>query len=272
MLVWDTGDGRLLATLGGHARGADTVVFSADGSLLVTTSADDVATVWEPRTGQRLMAAAAGPQSNHSKPGAVFGLDGSRMAFRKPAIFDSRSGEVAAPLQPQGAVTAVAASDDGRLLAAGMAIGAVYVTDFATGRRIANLFGHASSVKALAFSPDRRLLASGSLDGTIRLWDIETETELLVIRGHEGSVETVRFTPDGRRLVSSSADGSVRIWHAARGHELASLPGQADHPRAIALSPAGDLLVTTSDDDGTRIWGLSNADVAAARREPTAQP
>ena len=272
VLVWDTGDGRLLATLGGHARGADTVVFSADGSLLVTTSADDVATVWEPRTGQRLMAAAAGPQSNHSKPGAVFGLDGSRMAFRKPAIFDSRSGEVAAPLQPQGAVTAVAASDDGRLLAAGMAIGAVYVTDFATGRRIANLFGHASSVKALAFSPDRRLLASGSLDGTIRLWDIETETELLVIRGHEGSVETVRFTPDGRRLVSSSADGSVRIWHAARGHELASLPGQADHPRAIALSPAGDLLVTTSDDDGTRIWGLSNADVAAARREPTAQP
>jgi len=270
VLVWDARDGRLLATLGGHAGGADTVAFSADGSLVVTTSADDVAMVWEPRTGRRLMAAAAGPQTSHSKPGAVFGLDGSRMAFQKGAIFDSRSGDVAATLERQGAVTAVAASGDGRLLAAGMAIGAVYVTDFATGRRVANLFGHADGVQALAFSPDRRRLASGSLDGTIRLWDIATQTELRVIRGHEGSVETVRFTPDGRRLVSSSTDGSVRIWHAARGHELANLPGQVDHPRAIALSPAGDLLVTASNDGGTRIWGLSNADVTRARREPRA--
>ena len=271
VLMWDARDGRLLATLGGHARRADTVAFSADGSLVVTTSAEDVATVWDPRTGRRLMAAAAGPQSSHSKPGAVFGLDGSRMAFRKPAIFDSRSGEVALPLRPQGAVTAVAASGDGRLMAAGMTIGAVYVTDFATGRRIANLFGHTDGVHALAFSPDRCQLASGSRDGTIRLWDIETQTELRLFRGHEASVETVRFTPDGRRLVSSSTDGTVRIWHARRGHELASLPGQVDHPRAIALSPVGDLLVTTSNDGVTRIWGLSNADVQA-RRDPIAKP
>lgn len=270
VLVWEARDGRLVATLGGHARSVDTVAFSGDGSLMVTTSADDVATVWEPRTGRRLMAAAAGPQSSHSKPGAVFGLGGRRMAFRKPAIFDSLSGEVSTPLRPQGAVTAVAASGDGRLLATGMAIGAVYVTDFASGQRIANLFGHASSVQALALSPDHRIVASASLDGTIRLWDVATETELRVLRGHEGSVETVRFTPDGRRLVSSSTDGTVRIWHASRGRELASLPSQVEHPRAIDLSPAGDLLVTTSDDGGTRIWGLSNADVTQARREPTA--
>jgi WD40 repeat protein len=260
----------LLATLGGHTRSADTVAFSADGSLIVTTSADQVAMVWEPRTGRRLMAAAAGPHRNESNPGAVFGLDGSRMAFRKPAIFDSRSGEVAVTLGPQGAVTAVAASGDGRLLAAGMAIGAVYVSDFATGRRIASLFGHTDGAHALAFSPDRRQLASGSRDGTIRLWDVETQTELRVFRGHEGSVETVRFTPDGQRLVSSSTDGTVRIWHASRGYELASLPGQADHPRALALSPGGDLLVTASKDHGIRVWGLSNADVTTARRELTA--
>jgi eukaryotic-like serine/threonine-protein kinase len=272
VLVWDARDGRLMATLGGHARSADTVAFSADGSLVVTTSADDVAMVWEPRTGRRLMAAAAGPQSNHSKPGAVFGLDGSRMAFRKSAIFDSRSGELAAPIGRHGTVTALAASDDGRLLAAGLAVGAVYVTDFATGRRVANLFGHADGVQSLAFSPDRRLLASGSLDGTIRLWDIEAGAELRVFRGHEGSVEAVRFTPDGQRLVSSSTDGTVRIWHVNRGHELASAPGQADHPRAFALSPAGDLLVTASERGGARIWGLSNADVMHARRELMAAP
>ena len=270
VLVWDARDGRLLATLGGQRLGADTVAFSADGSLVVTTSADDVAMVWEPRTGSRLMAAAAGPQSSLFKPGAVFGLDGSRMAFRKPAIFDSRSGEIAVPIGRQGTVTALAASDDGRLLAAGLAIGAVYVTDFATGKRVANLFGHADGVQSLAFSPDRRWLASGSRDGTIRLWDIETGVELRVFRGHEGRVEAVRFTPDGQRLVSSSTDGTVRIWHATRGHELASAPGQADHPRAFALSPAGDLLVTASERGGARIWGLSNADVMHARRELTA--
>lgn len=270
VLVWDARDGRLLATLGGHTGSADTVAFSPDGSLMVTTSANDTAMVWEPRTGRRLMAAAAEAQPRRSTPGAVFGLDGSRMAYCKPALFDSHSWEVAVPLERQGAVTAVAASGDGRLLAAGLAIGAVYVTDFDTGRRIASLFGHTDGVHALAFSPDRRLLASGSLDGTIRLWDVTTGTELRVFRGHEGSVETVRFTPDGQRLVSSSTDGTVRIWHASRGHELASLPGQTDHPRSVAISPAGDLLVTASDDGGTRIWGLSNADVTQARRELTA--
>jgi WD40 repeat protein len=270
VLVWDARDGRLLATLGGHVRGAETVAFSPDGSLVVTTSANDTAMVWEPRTGRRLMAVAAGPQAGYSRPGAAFGLDGSRMAFCRPAIFDSHSGEVALPLERQGAVTAVAASGDGRLLAAGMAIGAVYVTDFDTGRRLANLFGHTDGVQALAFSRDRRLLASGSLDGTIRLWDVTTGTELRVFSGHEGSVESVRFTPDGQRLVSSSTDGTVRIWHASRGHELASLPGRTDYPRAVAISPVGDLLVTASDDGGTRIWGLSNADVTQARRGLTA--
>lgn len=272
VLVWDARDGRLLATLAGHVRGAESVAFSPDGTRLLTTSREKVATVWEPRTGRRLMASAAGVRSDHSRVGAVFGLGGSRMAYQMPELFDVDTGEAVVRLAPQGQTTALAASRDGHLLAAGGAIGVVYVSDFTSGKRLAKLPGHADSVNVLDFSPDGSRIASGSLDGTIRLWDVHTGGELRAFHGHEGSLAALAFTPDGQRLVTGSTDGTIRIWQVEGGHELFSLPSRPQHPAAFALSPVGDLLVTDSNAGGIRVWGLSNADVMQARRELTAAP
>ncbi|MFM9196512.1 MAG: protein kinase domain-containing protein [Planctomycetia bacterium] len=265
--VWNTDTGEQLHAFGDHARGAVTVTFSPDGSRLLTTSGDEVLLAWDLVTGRRLMAIPARQQSPlFRKIDAVFGLEGSRVAYKQPQVFDAATGEVVNTLPPQGQVTAVAVSPDGLVLATGMAIGNVYLTDLATGTRRTQLVGHLGGVQAIAFSPDGRRVVTGSQDGSTRLWDAETGDARAVFHGHEGNVEQAQFAPDGRRIITSAADGTVRIWDADRGQELCTLPGQRDWPRAIALCPDGTRLVTAGSDGTVRIRGLSTAEVTAARR------
>jgi WD40 repeat protein len=205
----------------------------------------------------------------------VFGLGGRRVAYRMAALLDADTGAVAASLRPQGHVTCLAASPDGLTLATGLAIGAVNLADFATGKPRTRLLGHTRPVRAIAFSRDGTRIATGAEDGSARLWDAgsgpSTRAAVRVCNGHEGAVETVLFSSDGRRVVTASRDETVRIWDVETGQDLCTLPAPRDFPRAVALSPDGTLLVTAATPaGGTRIWGLSNAAVVSARRATAA--
>jgi WD40 repeat protein len=272
--VWRADTGEPLATLAAIGRGVERVAFSPDGSCLLTTSGDATVAVWEPRTGRQLMAVASGYHGAFVAAGAVFGLAGTRVAYRMPHLLDAKTGAVATTLRPQGHVTCLAASPNGLVRAAGMAIGSIDLADFATGKRIAMLIGHRAAVRALAFSADGRRLAAGSTDGSVRLWDVRSSpnaaTAIRVFSGHEGVVETVLFSPDGRRIVTASRDGTARIWDAESGHELCILPAPRAFPRAVVLSPDGALLVTAAATGGVRIHGLSNAAVVSARQAAAA--
>ena len=270
--VWCVETGQLVATLGGFLRGTVSMSFSPDGSRLLTTCGDERVTVWDPRNGRRCMAASAGRDLRGAGTRAVFGLDGSRIAYSDNTLLDAATGEAVVRLFPQGLVTCLAASPDGRTLATGVAFGSVCFTDFATGTRLPLPRGHTAAVKAIAFSSDGSRLATGSVDGTARLWDVSTGAEIRAFVGHEGGVETVIFNPDGLRLVTGASDGTTRIWDVERGHELLALPNQAGCPTAIALSPDGTCLVTAASDGSVRIWGLSNADVVRARQAVTDRP
>jgi WD40 repeat protein len=273
--VWTSDAGDLLATLGDIGRGAERVVFSPDGSRLLTTSGDATVAVWNPRTGERLMLTASSYEGAFIDAAAVFGLGGRRVAYRLAALLDTDTGAVKVSLRPQGHVTCLAASPDGLTLAAGLAIGAVNLADFATGKQHTRLLGHTAPVRAIAFSPDGTRIATGSQDGSARFWDAgsgpSTRAAVREFTGHEGAVESVLFGPDGRRIVTASRDDTVRIWDVETGHDLCTLPAPGDFPRAVALSPDGTLLVTAATPaGGTRIWGLSNAAVVSARRAAAA--
>ena len=269
--VWQADSGKLLWTLGGHTEGAVAVVFSSDGNRLLTTSGNGMVMVWDMHTGRRQMARHSGFRAVIAKTVAAFGLGGRRVVCSTPDLLDSDTGSVVTTLLHQGQVTCLATSPDDRRLATGVATGTVYLTDFATGNRLASFSSlNNSFVRAIAFSGDGGQLLTGMQDGTVRLWDArrvgQIRDEIKSFVGHEGAVESVNFTPDGLRIVTAATDGTVRIWDAVRGNELLALPGQRDYPKAQALSPDGTLLVTALDDGGPRIWGLSNADIVTARQ------
>jgi len=271
--VWRTDTGDIVSTLERHPRGVMAVMFSPDGGRLLTTAGDMTARVWDPRTGQRLMRAPAYRSfTNVNAGGAVFGLDGTRVAHDGAHVLDALSGTIMATLPKRGRVRCLAASPDGRILASGMPIGAVYLDAFSDGSSLGRIVAHSDSVQAIAFSPDGTRLATGSKNAAVRLWDVRSGTPIQQFVGHEGSVETILFSPDGGRIITAAADGTVRIWDADAEQELCVLPGQRERPHAIAMSPDGTRLVTAAAGGPVRIWGLSNAAVVRARQAATPSP
>jgi WD40 repeat protein len=269
--VWDVASGRCLARLGDHEAGASTVVFSPDGSRLLTRSGARAANVmlWDWGAGRRLLVETVPLHARFRDGGAnyttaVFGAGGSRVVCGKARAWDGRTGQPVAEMPRTGMVTAMAVGP-GSLTARGTVIGKAYIDDCQRGEVVATLLGHARSVVDIAFTQDGQRVVTASDDGTARVWDVATGELQHVLRAHDAAVEKILLTPDDRRIVTASSDGTVRIWDASSGRELCSLPGSRETPRAIAIDSSGMRLVAAGN--GTvRIWGLSNAAVISARR------
>ena len=193
-----------------------------------------------------------------------------------PGPTGTSSGLTALP-GPSGlpvAVYSVAASPDGKILAAGCSDGAIRLFDRATGVMRGTLAGHRAEVRAVAYSPDGRTLASAGGDyrnheeaGELKLWDLAEGRVRHELVGHTALVWSVAFSPDGRTLASGAWDNTARLWDAGSGRLRAVLEGHRDAVRFVTFSrlPEGDdrrggsplpgpMLATAGFDGEIRFW------------------
>jgi WD40 repeat protein len=244
----------------GHMKRVTSVVFSADGTRLTSTSLDNTLKVWDASTGKELHTV---PIRAGGTWITAFNPDGKRIAEAaqgRVIVRDVSTGEevLTLPHQGQSIRTLLTFSHDGQRLAAGTAPdNAVRVWDAATGKELLTLQGHAKRVTSVAFSPDGQRLASGSGDQTVRIWDTATGKELLALRGHADVVSCVAFSHDGKRLASASSDRTVKIWEATTGRDILTLRGYTDPVQGVAFSPDGTRLA--SWDRAVKIWDTTTA-------------
>jgi WD40 repeat protein/serine/threonine protein kinase len=263
---WDARVGSCTRTLHGHRGAVRRVAASEPGSLLATAGDDGTVRIWD-ADALHSPAALNHPQAVYS---AIFSPDGRRIAtgcleFDGPSlsIWDAETREKVAEFR-ESAVTSLAFSHDGSLLAVGRHMHPTLLIDSATGRERASVPGHFWNTDGVAFdASDRRLVTTG-LDGRLRLGDVLAQEPVReVILGPEQSEPIYRalWTRDGSRIVATRGDGSIGIYAADDLRELAAWPNAGATSEAICLSPDERLLAI----------GASNGTIDV-RRFPTGEP
>jgi WD40 repeat protein len=281
------------ARLEGHTADVTCLSFSPDGSRLASRSEDNVAKIWDLRSGEQIAGLEGDP--------VVYSSDGKKIASGAGGtirVWDAASGKMLTTLKPSdfkpdqvGSVYSIAYSPDSSKLAAGMSDG-VRIWDGTSGRQVAKLEGYASAV---AYSPDGSKIATGSWltiriwdlasrrvmakfesdawvdsvvyspDGTklavgagdtARIWDLTNMREVHVLKAHRGDVASVAFSSDGKLLVSGSADKTIRIWDVRSGKTVATVEGHSPLVRSVTISSDGAKLAFGANDERVRLLDL----------------
>jgi WD40 repeat protein len=164
----------------------------------------------------------------------------------------------------RGAVTGLAFSSDGTMLAAGTTTydsGEVHLWQVSNGASLGTLEGHLNGVTSVAFSPDEQIVASSGLDGTVRLWQISDRSVLHKLAGGGGQVAGIDFSSDGTMLAAVSEDGSVQLWQVSSGVLLSTLEGRQEIGTSVAFAPGDAAIASGSESGDVWVWQLPDGEV-----------
>jgi WD40 repeat protein len=252
------------------------VVFSPDGSTLVSSGADGVLRSWDVRAsfaprapadgGVLDLRDACGPLSS-----LAFTAEGDRLAFgggefspdaprhdRTVGILSWKS-PVGAPMYlpgPPAPVLAVSFRAQGDLLGCGGTDGSIRLCSLSDGKVLRTLEGNHKTITCLAFTPDGLTLYAGAGDGTLRAWDVEKGSLRNTLPGGNRPVSALSVSPDGRLLASAGSDARIRLWETLSGQQIVRFPSHDGWIRALAFSADGDRLVSAGWDRTVRIRHL----------------
>ncbi|MBD2362737.1 trypsin-like peptidase domain-containing protein [Anabaena minutissima FACHB-250] len=211
--IWNLATGQVIRTLNGHSIGVSSVAISPDSKTLVSSSEDTTIKIWNMATGklirtlnnpQRVVQAAISPDGktlascelesnvkiwNLATGKVIHALTArncSRLAFSPDSktlalpdlgiikIWNVATGQVIRTFaNSTAAITSVAFSPNGKILASGDFKGIIKIWNLTTAQVITTLNAYSSPtwVNLVAFSSDSKILASvGSLDATIKIW------------------------------------------------------------------------------------------------------
>lgn len=200
-----------------HDLNITAVCYSPDGTLLASTSVDNLIKLW---------------QSNSTSP--IHTLSGHTLAVKTLAF-----------------------SPDGSLLASAGVDQTILIWKMPSGEPAFSLSGHTADVNGLTFSPDGSLLVSVSSDGTVKGWDLTAKTEKFSLPGHQIWVFAAAFSADGKILATADGKGMVKLWDPQNGDIIRTLNAHTSRINALQFSPNGNFLVTGGEDGMTKIWQVA---------------
>jgi WD40 repeat protein/energy-coupling factor transporter ATP-binding protein EcfA2 len=170
------------------------------------------------------------------------------------------------------AVTAVAASVDGRRFATGDESGTVKVWELGHDGPVAEV-AHAGSIERIRFAADGRLL-TGSSDGTAGVWDAAGAAVARL--EHAGPVLDVVLDSSGRRLLTVSGQhglgrfvrgqGVVRCWDLESGRPAGSVVQKAFV--GARFSPDGTHVLSGANGNELSMWDATTGEVVARIEQP----
>lgn len=207
-IIWSP-DMEPLQTLVGHELAVNGVMWSPDGSELLTFSDDMTVRIWDPETGEQLRLL-----NGHQSPlnAAQWSPDGSKIATTGDDgtlnIWDTNTFQNIQSIDTGSNIAwSLAWSEDGSLIVVGTHDGLVHIWNAQTGDSIDQLPGHNTFVTHLAPSPNNPdQMLSTSLDGRARLWNTSLSTAYYSFpEAYYGALDFA-WTQDDSVLVGAQGD------------------------------------------------------------------
>ena len=178
--IWDARDGKLIYDLVGHRESVEELIFSSDGTRLVSRGGpyDGLTFVWNVRNGERTALPGIYRVVTHNENDLV----AVRSAEGDIRISDLSGETVYTSLKTKGNANSInAISVDGT-------------------------FARAAS--------------SNTNNNLVVLWDCRNGTEIATLEGHSAHVENVLFHPKKNLIVTLGDDTSIRVWNGEANRNL----------------------------------------------------
>ena len=163
-------------------------------------------------------------------------------------------------------ITALAASPDGKLLAAS-GYGEVTLWDIAA-RKLAGRIGNLQErITALRWIGQGSLIAvaGGTPGRSGELWlvDVAQRKPLKRLLTSPDTVQCLAVSDDGARLAAGGVDNHVRLYEMPAGKLRWDVEGHADWVMSLAFSRDGKLLASASRDRTARMFSTDNGEIKA---------
>ena len=240
----------LIATWKGHRAWVESVSFSADGSVLASSSwTDETVKLWDVAKRQHNATFEGRTMFTFIPNGATLVVGGGDDWID---IWDVAAERKVATLQGIDAGFKIAISPDGTILANAEFDNMVGLWDVATRRRITILKGHTALVPTMSFAPDGTMLASGSHDNTVRLWDVATGRNIATFEVQDFGVWSVAFSPDGTTLAVGTFK-AVELWDVASRERVAAIK-QKGGVNSVTYSADGFVIASAASDYTVKLW------------------
>jgi cytochrome c len=218
----------------GHQQNVNGVAFTPDGRALITAGYDATLRIWPLAGGAPAAVTLPTPLNSVvvTRDGgiATAGADGK-------VYFITATGELASEIEAgQSPIIELAASRDGKLIAAAGIRGSVAIIEPATRKLVRTLVGPGLPVWSAAFLPDSHTLLTGGSDRMIRRWDALTgepignvvmgagEDPLAAYNGDPGA-EVFRACVACHTLHADEGPRAGPTLAGVFGRRIATLPG-----------------------------------------------
>jgi len=148
----------------------------------------------------------------------------------------------------------MALSSDGMFLVVGSNTGKVKLWDIESMNLQKTFPVTEWSIYAVALSHDGKMLGSCAADGTIQLWDIESVKLLYSLGKKGDRMISMCFSDDSKFIAALSRTGMVSVWNAANGQLVGALHiKRISEIGTIAFRP-NKSSVAIAAPDGIRFW------------------
>ena len=262
--IWDpAAPEKPLFELSGHSATVTTLTVNGDSTQVATADAEGGVRLWNPADGTAMGILGGGTspivalqyRPSAEAPQLLTAEDNGSVKLWELPLKD------AVPLAGHTeAVTAVAMSADGSLVATGGADASVRLFTPGEDAPPRVLEGQPGPVTSIALNTESGLIASASDTGIMKLWSVADGEDRLSLSGHTGPVHDVAISPKGDMLATAGEDGTLRLWKLPL--PATTLAGHTMPVASVSVSNDGKQIVTAGADKLLKVFDAATGDAS----------